>query len=97
MSYCERGGTDRVCAAGGAAARTDTREAYRSPSSRRRTPPRTTLRDRPPACRWPGVLMSGKNKGGREAKKPKAAKAKNNASQPSTKDTAVQAIKQKVR
>ncbi len=41
--------------------------------------------------------MSGKNKGGREAKKPKAAKVKNNASQPSTKDTAVQAIKQKVR
>lgn len=29
--------------------------------------------------------MAGKNKGGREAKKPKAEKAKNNASQPSTK------------
>lgn len=41
--------------------------------------------------------MSGKNKGGREAKKPKAAKVKNNASQPSLKDSAVQAIKQKAR
>jgi hypothetical protein len=40
--------------------------------------------------------MAGKNKGGREAKKPKAEKVKNNASQPSTKG-AVDAIKQKVR
>lgn len=32
--------------------------------------------------------MSGKNKGGREAKKPKAEKPKNNASQPSLKGTA---------
>lgn len=38
--------------------------------------------------------MSGKNKGGREAKKPKAAKAKTNASQPSLKG-AVDAIAQK--
>jgi hypothetical protein len=37
-----------------------------------------------------------KDKGGREAKKPKAAKVKNNASQPSTKGT-VDAIKQKAR
>ena len=41
--------------------------------------------------------MAGKNKGGREAKKPKAEKVKNNASQPSTKGGAVDAIKQKAR
>ncbi|WP_255352987.1 hypothetical protein [Modestobacter sp. Leaf380] len=40
--------------------------------------------------------MAGKNKGGREAKKPKAAKAKTNASAPSTKAT-VDAISQKGR
>ena len=32
--------------------------------------------------------MAGKNKGGREAKKPKAEKVKNNASQPSAKGAA---------
>lgn len=41
--------------------------------------------------------MSGKNKGGREAKKPKAAKVKTNASQPSIKASAVNAISQKAR
>lgn len=41
--------------------------------------------------------MAGKNKGGRETKKPKAAVAKTNASQPSTKGGAVDAIKQKGR
>ncbi|MCW2583574.1 MAG: hypothetical protein JWQ53_2364 [Klenkia sp.] len=40
--------------------------------------------------------MAGKNKGGRETKKPKAEKAKTNASQPSLKG-AVDAIKQKAR
>lgn len=35
--------------------------------------------------------MAGKNKGGREAKKPKAEKVKTNASQPSVKGDAVAA------
>lgn len=37
--------------------------------------------------------MAGKNKGGREVKKPKAEKAKSNASQPSVKGTDVVAAK----
>lgn len=41
--------------------------------------------------------MSGKNKGGREAKKPKAAKAKLNMSQPSAKGDAASAATAKAR
>lgn len=37
--------------------------------------------------------MAGKNKGGREAKKPKAEKVKSNASQPSVKGADVVAAK----
>ena len=41
--------------------------------------------------------MSGKNKGGREAKKPKAEKPKLNQSQPSTKGDAASAATGKAR
>ncbi len=40
--------------------------------------------------------MAGKDKGGREAKKPKAAKVKNNASQPSAKGAPGDAVSAKV-
>ncbi|UZJ24739.1 hypothetical protein RHODO2019_16770 [Rhodococcus antarcticus] len=40
--------------------------------------------------------MAGKNKGGREAKKPKTEKLKSNASQPSTKGAAGDVVAAKV-
>ncbi|MEO6881578.1 MAG: hypothetical protein ABI181_11630 [Mycobacteriaceae bacterium] len=40
--------------------------------------------------------MAGKNKGGREAKKPKAEKVKTNASQPSVKGASGDAVAAKV-